>query len=67
MKNMIAVAKRDKENKKPLIIENINKSVIIKVTKVSNTIDFDNKYSWVISNMDIDTIRDLKLTDIKKY
>lgn len=39
MKNMIAVTKRSKKNKKLLIIENGDKTAIVEVAKVSNVIN----------------------------
>ncbi len=64
MKNMIAVAEKGKEL---LAIENIEKTVIAEVAKVSSAIDLGSKHSWAISNADMDTTRNLKLTGIKKY
>ena len=67
MKNIIAVADRGEENKELLAIENINKTAIAKVAKVSNAINLRSKYSWAISNADMDTIGNLGLIGIKKY
>lgn len=39
----------------------------MKVAKVPNIIDLASKYSWVISNANIDAAKNLKLTGIKKY
>lgn len=50
----------------PLAMRNVNKTAISKVAKILSTIDFGNNYSWAISNIDIDIIKNLKLTDIKK-
>ena len=67
MKDLIAVAEKDRENRKSLVMENVDKITMAEVVKVSNAIDLGNKYSWIISNGDIDVAGDLKLTDIKKY
>lgn len=48
-------------------IKNVNKTIIIEVAKKSNSINLDNKYSWVISNDNIDTARDPRLTNNKKF
>ena len=40
---------------------------MVEVAKVSSAINLKSKYSWVISNADIEAIRDLELIDIKKY
>lgn len=39
---------------------------MVKIIKVLNTIDFDSKYNQAINNTDINTVRNLKLTNIKK-
>lgn len=64
---MIILAKKGKDNKKPLVIKNIDKILIAKILKVSNTIDLYNKYNWAISNSNIDVSENLGLTGIKKY
>ncbi len=50
-----------------LVLENVNKTAIAEVAKVSNVIDLGSKYSWAISNTDINIAGDLGLTGIKKY
>ena len=45
MKNVIAVAEKNGENKELLAIENIDKTAITEVVKVSSAIDFGNKHS----------------------
>lgn len=42
---MIILAKKNRNNKKLLIIENINKTVIAKIIKILNTINLNNKRS----------------------
>ena len=48
-------------------MKNVDNTAMAKVLKVSNAIDLGNKYSWAISNADIDATRDLRLTGIIKY
>ena len=64
---MIVVTERDRENKKLLVIENINKIVMTEVTIMLSAIDLGNKHSWVINNADINVVEDWGLIDIKKY
>ncbi len=64
MKDMILVAERGEEL---LAMENVDKIAIAEVTKVLSTINRKSKYSWVISNTDMDTIEDLGWMSIKKY
>lgn len=63
---MIVMAEKARENKK-MLVKKGNKAVMAEVTRVSTAIDISNKYRWVISNANIDTARDLGLTNIKKY
>ena len=67
MKDMIAAATRGRENEGLLAMENTGKTTITDVAKVLSIINLGNKYSWAISNANIDAARDLKLTRIKKY
>lgn len=68
MKNMLAVTEKNRKNEEQLAMENIlNKSAMAEVIKVSNVIDLGSKYSWAISNTDIDVAKDLGLTGMKKY
>lgn len=61
MKYMMVVAKRSRKNKNQLAIQNLlDKTTITKVSKVSSVIKFNNKYSWAISNIELDIARDLK-------
>lgn len=45
IKNVIVVAVRDRKNGKSLIIENMDKTIITKIAKVLNIINFSNKDS----------------------
>ena len=65
MKGVIAAAKKRRENRRLLVMKNVNKTAMAKVAKISSIIDFGNKYSWVISNANIDAAGDLRLTSIK--
>ncbi len=67
MKDVIAVAEKGRKNKKLLAMENIDKTAMTEVAKMSSTIDLRSKHSWAISNTDIDVVRDLGLINIKKY
>lgn len=67
MKDMIILVEKNRNNKKVLAIENVNKTAIVKVEKMLSTIDLDTKHSWAINNGDIDIVENLKLTGIKKY
>ena len=64
---MIAVAERIGKNKKLLVMENAEKTVMAEIAKVSSVINLGHKHSWAISNTDIDATRDLRLIGIKKY
>ena len=44
MKVMIVVAKKDGKNKELLAMENIDKTTIAEVAKVSNAIDLESKH-----------------------
>lgn len=67
MKDVIAAIERNKENNEQLKMKNVCKTVIAKFAQVSNIIDLNSKYNWLISNTNMDTVEDLRLTDIKKY
>ena len=54
MTNIIAVAERGRENKKLLAMENVNKTTIAEVAKMSNAINLGRKYNWAISNTGMD-------------
>lgn len=54
IKDVIALTERDRENKKLLTMEYIDKTAIAEVTKVLNIINLDNKYNWIIININID-------------
>ena len=64
---MIIAAERNRENRGPLVIENIDKIAIAVVMKILSVIDLNYKYNWLISNFDIDIAGDLGLDGIKKY
>lgn len=50
-----------------LIIRNIDKIQLKKIRKILNLISFNNKYILALNNTNINIIKDLKLTIIKKY
>lgn len=64
MKNVIFFTEKVEEL---FVIENVNKTTIAEVAKVSSAIDLGNKHSWVISNANIDITKDLGLTGMQKY
>lgn len=37
------------------------------IVKILSVINLNGKYSWAISNGDVDTAKNLYLTNIKKY
>ena len=67
IKDIIAIAEKDRENKKLWTIENVDKIAMVEVTKLLSAIDFGSKYSYAMNNTDIDVAKNLKLIDIKKY
>ncbi len=67
MKDVIAVAERDEENKELLTMENTNKTIMPEVAKVLSIIDLGSKHSWTISDADRDAAGDLGIIGIKKY
>lgn len=67
MKDIIIVTKKGGENKKLLAIKNVNKTTMMDIAKVLSAIDLKSKYSWAISNTNIDTTGNLGLIGIIKY
>lgn len=63
---MIKVAEKGRKNKELLTIENVDKTTMAEVAKVSNAINLGSKHSWAISNANIDAIKNLGLIGIKK-
>lgn len=45
IKDVIILAKKSRNNEKPLVIENVNKTIIAEIAKVLGVIHFNNKYS----------------------
>ena len=66
MKDMIT-SKKGLEKEEQQVVRNANKIMLAMVKRVLSPIDLDSKYIWAISNVDIDTARDLVLTGIKKH
>lgn len=60
------MAKLYRENQEPFV-EKINKAAIVDIIRVWTAIDINSKYRCVISNVDIDVVRDLERNNIKKY
>lgn len=63
---MIIPAEKDRNNKELLAIDNVNKTTIAEVAKMSSAIDLNSKYNLTISNINININKILKLTSIKK-
>ena len=64
---MTILAERGRNNKRPLVIENIDQTVMVEVAKVLDTINLNGKYSSAINNSNIDVAEDLRLNNIKIY
>lgn len=47
-------------------MQNIDKTTIIKIAKVLSAINLNDKYIQVISNNNIDAVKDFELINIKK-
>lgn len=63
----IIISEKSKKKKKKSVEENVDKIAMVMVTKILSSVDFNGRYMWTISNIDIDTTKDLGLIDIKKY
>ena len=66
MKDVI-ISKGDLEKEAQLVVSNVDKITLAEFGKTLSPIDLDGKYIWAISNINIDTTRDLGLTGINKY
>ena len=63
IKNMI-ISKKAKE----MLWKNImDTTAPAEVAQISNAIDFVERYNWIINNTNLDIVKKLGLTDIKKY
>lgn len=47
--------------------ENVDKIMLAEVMRISSPINFNGRYMQTISNIDINTTKNLELTDMKKY
>lgn len=45
----------------------VDKTAMAEIAKMSTIIDLCSEYSWIISNIDKNAARDLRLTGIEKY
>lgn len=61
----VIILEKTRQKEEQLLIENVIKRA--EVAKMLSLIDLDSKYMWAISNVDIDTTRNLGLTGVKKY
>ena len=50
-----------------MVVRIADKIVQAEVPRTLSPMDLDGKYMWAMSNIDIDTARDLGLTGIKKH
>lgn len=48
-------------------IKNLDKITLVEIIKILSLIDLDGKYKLTISNIDIDIVKNLIPTNIKKY
>lgn len=64
IKNVIILEKARKKEGQLIERNGIKQAEVV---KMSSSIDLDSKYIWTRSNTDIDAIRDLGITGIKKY
>lgn len=64
MKDII-ISEKTGEKKELLVVENAIK--LAKVAKILCLTNFNSKYMQVISNIDMDITRNLRLTSVKKY
>lgn len=51
--NIIILIKRNRNNKRLLIIKNIDKIIILKISKILSFNNFNNKYNYIIKNNNI--------------
>ena len=66
MKDVI-ISKKVQEKKRRLVVKNVNKIAQTEVARILSIMDLDSRYMWAISNVEIDAVRDSRLTGIKKY
>lgn len=48
-------------------VKNLDKITLVKIIKILSLIDLDGKYKLIISNINIDIVKNLIQTNIKKY
>ena len=48
-------------------VKNLDKITLVEIIKILSLIDLDSKYKLTISNIDIDIVKNLIQTNIKKY
>ncbi len=65
MKDIIVLEKDKKKEK--LLIDIMDKTILAEVAWVSNLNNFDWRYKWAISNVDLDIAKKLRQTGIRKY
>lgn len=65
IKNITILEKARK--KKVLLVGILDTTAPTGMSQASSLIDFDKKYNWAMSNADLDVVKKLGLTSIKKY
>lgn len=65
MKDIIILKKVRKTEKLSKSITDITASA--EVVQVLSLVDFVQRYKWAMSNADLDTAKELRLTRVKKY
>ena len=63
----VVISKKAQEKEGHLVVKNTDKIAQAEVARTWSPINLDGKLMWAISNVDIDTARDLGLTGIKKH
>ena len=66
MKDVI-ISKKALEKEGQLVVRNADNIALAEVGRTLSPMNLDGKYIWAISNVDIDAVRDLGLTGIKKH
>ena len=62
------VISEEKAKEKEGLLEGIaDTTVLAEVARASSPVDFAGKYMWAMKNANLDAVKELKLTGIKKY
>ena len=63
----VVISKKAWVKKRRLEMRNADKMALVEVVRTTSLMDLDGKYMWTMSNIDIDAVRDLGLTNIIKH